>query len=119
MASLGQIIGTNAHNLFQLGWIDPDEVALHSGGTATYTIAPPHSGGDLELLMLAVGPDRLISIGARAQERFDRNIREEGVELYDIQLCGAYPGCKHVYLPPVPGPTILWSSTWETSGQVG
>ncbi|MDE0601803.1 MAG: hypothetical protein OXI56_08415 [bacterium] len=100
MASLGQVIGTNAHNLFHLGWIDPNKVMVHPGGTATYTIAPPHTGGEVELLMLPLGPDRLISVGARVKEGFDGNIREEGVELYDIELCGSYPGCKHVYLPP-------------------
>ena len=100
MASLGQVIGTNAHNLFQLGWIDPEKVALHSAGAATYTITPPHSGGDLELLMLPLGPDRLISIGARVKEGLDKNILKEGVELYEIALCDGNPGCKHVYLPP-------------------
>ena len=100
MASLGQVIGTNAHNLFQLGWIDPEKVALHSGGAATYTITPPHSGGDLELLMLPLGPDRLISVGARVKEGLDKNILKEGVELYEIALCEWYPGCKDVYLPP-------------------
>ena len=100
MASLGQVIGTNAHNLFQLGWIDPEKVALHSAGAATYTITPPHSGGDLELLMLPLGPDRLISIGARVKEGLDKNIRTAGVELYEIAFCGSIPGCKQVYLPP-------------------
>ena len=100
MASLGQVIGTNAHNLFQLGWIDPEKVALHSAESATYTITPPHSGGDLELLMLPLGPDRLISIGARVKEGLDKNILKEGVELYEIALCEGTPGCKHVYLPP-------------------
>ena len=100
MASLGQVIGTNAHNLFQTGWIDPDRVRVHPGGTATYAIAPPHEGAGLELLLLALGEDRLISVGARVKEGFDRNIRAEGVELYDIEFCGEPPGCKNVYLPP-------------------
>ena len=77
MASLGQVIGTNAHNLFQTGWIDPGKVKVHPGGTATYTLTPPRAGGDFELLILPLGDDRLISIGARIKERFDRNILKE------------------------------------------
>lgn len=110
MASLGQVVGTNAHNLFQTGWIDPDRVRVHLGGTATYTITPPHQGGATELLMLPLGDNRLISIGARTKEGFDRDIAAEGVELYDIELCGGFPGCKHIYLPPGAGsndPVVL------------
>ena len=100
MASDREVMGTNAHNLFQLGWIDPDDVAHHPGGSVTYTIAPPHSEAGINLLMLPVAPGRLISIGARAREGFDANIYAEGVELYDIAFCGGPPGCKQVFLPP-------------------
>ena len=99
MASLGQVIGTNAHNLYQLGWIDPDKVAVYTGGSATYTLAPPHTGEAQELLMLPLTSERLISVGARVKERFDRNILEKGVELYEIAFCGDR-GCKQVFLPP-------------------
>ncbi len=99
MASLGQVIGTNAHNLYQLGWIDPDKVAYHASGSATYTLAPPHTGEGQELLMLPLTSERLISVGARVKERFDQNILEEGVELYEIAFCDAR-GCKQVFLPP-------------------
>ena len=100
MATPGALLGTNAHNLFHVGWIDLEKVALHSEGTATYTLVPPHSKQGTELLMLPLGPDRLISVGARVQRGYDREIRAEGVELYEITLCNWYPGCKGVFLPP-------------------
>ena len=31
---------------------------------------------------------------------FDEAIIKEGVELYEIRLCGWQPGCKEVFLPP-------------------
>ena len=100
MATYGTMVGTNAHNLFQLGWIDPEKVAVHTEGTATYTVVPPHSTQGAELLMLPLGANRLISVGVRAQRSYDRDIPIEGVELYEIWLCGWRPGCKEVFLPP-------------------
>ena len=94
------LIGTNAHNLFQVGWIDPEKVALHSEGTATYTLVPPHSDQGTELVVLPLGPDRLLSVGARVYRGFDDAIAQEGVELYEIRLCRWQPGCKEVFLPP-------------------
>jgi len=82
MASLGKLVGTNAHNLFQVGWLDPGRVAVHTHGIATYTLAPAHSGEGRELLMLPFGSGRLISIGARVTEGFDKDIVSEGIELY-------------------------------------
>ena len=100
MGTRGDLVGTNAHNLFHLGWIDPEKVALHSEGTATYTLSPPHSKKGTELLMLPLGPDRLISVGARAQRRYDWEIPLEGVELFEITLCRWWPLCKDMFLPP-------------------
>ncbi len=65
MATDRQLIGTNAHNLFHSGWIEPEKVEIHSEGTATYTLVTPHSDQGTELLMLPLGSNRLLSIGAR------------------------------------------------------
>ena len=99
MASHNHLVGTNAYHLFHVGWIDPQKVALHTGATATYTIAPPHTSAGVELLMLPLGPDRFISVGARVKEGFDQNIPKEGIELYDIVVCPGHPQCKFVFLP--------------------
>ena len=100
MAGDRHLVGTNAHHLFHLGWIEPRKVASHPGGAATYSITPPFTDTGLELLILPSGSSRFISVGARVKEEFDQNIRAEGVELYEIRFCGTSPGCKHVFLPP-------------------
>ena len=103
MASREQVVGTNAHNLFHVGWISPDQVAVHSEGEAAYMIAPPHSGTDTNLVMVPLSPTRLLSVGARVREGFDRNIAKQGVEVYEIRFCRrlhAPVGCKDVYTPP-------------------
>ena len=100
MATRGEMVGTMAHNLFHVGWIEPEKVALHSEGTTIYTLFPPHSNHGVELLMLPLGPDRVISVGVRVQRSYDRDIRLEGVELHEIVLCSWWPGCKDTYLPP-------------------
>ena len=100
MSTPGPMVGTNAHNLFHMGWIDPDKVAVLSEGVATYALSRPHSKQDTELLMLPLGPNRLISIGVRSMRSYDREIPTAGVELYEISLCEWWPGCKQVFLPP-------------------
>lgn len=103
MASRDQVVGTNAHNLFHVGWINPDHVAVHSEGEAVYTIAPPHSGADTSLVMMPLSPTRLLSVGVRVREGFDRNIAKQGVEVYDIRFCRrlhSLVGCKDVHTPP-------------------
>ncbi len=100
MATDGQLIGTNAHNLFQSGWIEPEKVEIHSEGTAIYTLVTPHSEQGTELLVLPLGSNRLLSVGARVYRGFDEAIIKEGVELYEIRMCGWQPGCKEVFLPP-------------------
>lgn len=100
MSTPGPMVGTNAHNLFHMGWIDPEKVAVHSEGSATYALSLPHSKRDTELLMVALGPNRLISIGVRSMSGYDREIPTAGVELYEISLCEWWPGCKEVFLPP-------------------
>ncbi len=100
MASRSTPVGTNAHNLFQSGWIEAEKVKVHPGGSVTYTIVPPHSPTGTELLMLPLTSNRLISIGARVREGFDRNIPTEGVEITQITLCSSKPGCKGAFLPP-------------------
>ena len=101
MASREQVVGTNAHNLFHVGWISADQVEIHRGGTATYTISPPHTDATgVELVLLPLSPKRLISVGARAREGFDRHITAAGIEVYEIAFCYQSVGCKKVHLPP-------------------
>ena len=100
MASRDRLVGTNAHNLFHVGWLDPDQVKVHSTGTATYVIGPPHANTGVGLVMVPLSPDRLISLGARVRENHDRNITTQGVELYEIGFCDYGLGCKKVLLPP-------------------
>ena len=123
MASRNQLVGTNAHNLFQVGWIDPDQVKIHPGGTATYTISPPHGDTGVGLVMLPLSPSRLISVGTRVREQHDREITTQGVELYEIAFCSYGLGCKEVYLPPatrgkeavVLGVGDSWTATLTTT----
>lgn len=100
MSTQGPMVGTHAHNLFQMGWIDPQQVAVHPEGAATYGLSLPHSKGDTQLLMIPLSATRLISVGVRSMRSYDREIPAAGVELNEISLCDWWPGCKRVYLPP-------------------
>lgn len=92
----GLQIGTIAINRYAAGWIDPEQVAIHSGGgTARYTLSPP---GDSRTQMLVLKSDhgRFMTLGARARKGYDAGLPKEGVESYLIEqerpTCYNHPG---------------------------
>ena len=104
MATDGRLVGTNAHNLFHTGWLDPTEVVIHREGSGEYLLDPPQSQGSQKLLLLPVTEDKMIAVGVRVQEGHDRRIADEGIEVHEIVLCNPWVvPCKAVYLPPGSG----------------
>jgi hypothetical protein len=101
MATAGQMLGTHAHNLFHAGWLDPSEVVMHQEGDAEYILTSSRSVGGQKLLLLPVTENKVIAVGARAKEGYDRSISQEGVEILEIDLCNPWVvPCKEVFLPP-------------------
>jgi len=101
MATDGRLVGTNAHNLFHAGWVDPSEVVVHRDANAEYYLGSPQADSGQKLLLLPVTADKMIAVGARAKERYDSSIAEEGIEIYEIDLCNPWVvPCKKVFLPP-------------------
>ena len=104
MAMGRSLIGTHAHNLFHTGWLDPSEVVVHQDASAEYFLASPRSDKGQKLLLLPVTADRVIAVGARTREGYDRSITDEGIEIHEIDLCNPWVvPCKRVFLPPGSG----------------
>lgn len=101
MAMGRELVGTHAHNLFHTGWLDPSELVMHQQGSGEYLLGSPHSDNGRKLLLLPVTADKMIAVGARAREGYDRGIADEGVEVHQIDLCNPWVvPCKGVFLPP-------------------
>ena len=74
--------GTIALNRYSSGWIEPEEVAVHTGEAATYELRPVGEDGTQMLVIpTAWGPGVFYTLGPRAREGIDRNV-SRGVELY-------------------------------------
>ena len=79
----GLASGTIAVNRYSAGWIEPEEVAVHTGAAATYELHPAGEDGTQMLVIpTAWGPGVFFTLGVRVQEDFDSDIPLEGVELY-------------------------------------
>ena len=77
--------GTIAVNYYSSGWIEPEEVAVHTGAGASYELSPTGEGGTQMLVLpTSWGPGVFYALGVRTQQGFDRDVPEEGVELYYI-----------------------------------
>ena len=80
----GLVAGTIAVNRYAAGWIDPDDVAVHDGGIASYVLAPIGISGT-QMLVLPTGESgHFISLGARVAEGYDAGIPTSGVEVYRV-----------------------------------
>ena len=80
----GAPIGTHAYNRYAAGWIDPDEVAIHSSGINLYQI---HARGDLGLEMVVIPGDQeghFFILGTRRRTSHDILLPTSGVEVYEV-----------------------------------
>lgn len=84
-------VGTIAINRYAAGWIDPSEVAIHTGTEpVTYKLATVESVYDdpntLQMLVLPLnqGKGFFEVLGARARTGYDSNVPSPGVERYRI-----------------------------------
>lgn len=105
--------GTLAVNRYAAGWIGPDQVAVHEGGTATYEIVPIGHDGIQLLAVRSMDPRAFVAIDVRVQQRYDSALAVEGVTVHAVdQRPGACPEpvdgvCsgvrrRHQQLPPNP-----------------
>ncbi len=80
-------IGTIAINRYASGWIGPDNVIFHRGGTLTYRIGA-QSG--VQILILPTEVTGVYeTIGVRFQSGYDGGLPTEGVEVYRIDQSAA------------------------------
>lgn len=80
----GLQVGTIAINRYAAGWIDQDEVEVYPGqGKSRYVLAPPGDDGT-QMLVLRVGDDGFMTLGARVKKGYDAGLPKEGVESYFI-----------------------------------
>lgn len=80
----GLVAGTIAVNRYAAGWIDPDDVAVHDGGIASYVLAPIGISGTQMLVLPTGDSGHFISLGARAAAGYDAGIPASGVEAYRV-----------------------------------
>ena len=80
----GLVAGTIAVNRYAAGWIDPDDVAVHDGGIASYVLAPIGISGTQMLVLPTGNPGEYISLGARVAAGYDAGIPASGVEAYRV-----------------------------------
>ena len=76
---------TVAFNRLAAGWLDDAQVAVHTGGSATYTLAPPATSG-LQLVAAPHAPDEqaLLTIEARPAIGYDAHLDAQGVVVHRI-----------------------------------
>ena len=79
----GLTTGTIAVNRYAAGWIDPEDVAVHTGATTSYELSPAGEDGT-QMLVIPTrwGPGVFYTLGVRAKEGIDRDVPLEGVEVY-------------------------------------
>lgn len=93
--------GTHGFNLYSAGWIDLDQVAMHHGGTKTYTMGPVGYTGT-RMTVLTTGTDGLfyvLSVRDGDDPVLDANsevvVDQAGIEVYRIDqrssVCGQLP----------------------------
>lgn len=84
---------TVAFNRLAAGWIDDSQVQIHTGGTATYTLAPPAMAGvQLVAAPHAADEQALMTIEARPSVGYDRFADAEGVVVHRIDQRGTACG---------------------------
>ena len=79
-----------AFNRYAAGWLDPGQVAVHRGGTATYEITALGHPGIQLVAVPGAEPGALLTLEARVWEGVDRALPAEGVELGLVDQRG-YP----------------------------
>ena len=76
--------GTIAVNRYASGWIDPDDVIIHSGA-ATYDLSPVGTPGyQMLIIPSADNTGVFYTLGARVQKGYDQANPVSGVEVYLI-----------------------------------
>ncbi len=99
-------IATIAVNRYAAGWIDPEDVRIHMGGTATYELSVPGMIG-IQMLVLPTGrTGRFYTIGARLGTGHDIAVPRQGIEVYRIDqttpVPGRYTGGLRTRIQPYP-----------------
>lgn len=82
--------GTPAINRYTLGWINSEQVELHTNGSASYTLGPIGSN-DTQMLTFYIpsNPESFVSIGVRITSKWDM-IPVDGIEIVRVDK---KPGC--------------------------
>lgn len=81
----GYDLGTSAVNRYSLGWIDPEDVAVHPGGTGRYRIgALGHDHPQMLVFPSSRSPHVFDSLGVRLKQGHDANLPQEGVEVIRV-----------------------------------
>ncbi|MFN2485461.1 MAG: S-layer homology domain-containing protein [Acidimicrobiia bacterium] len=93
-------IGTIAINRYAAGWIGPDNVIFHRGGTLTYQIG---SSSGVQILVLPTEVTGIYeTVGVRFASGYDSGLPAEGVEVYRVDQSAAV--CDFVIAGQCSGP---------------
>lgn len=104
---------TLAFNRWAAGWLDDNQVVVHTGGTEQVDLASPESPGT----ELIVAPSRtssqaIVTIEARTAVGFDKNLEKQGVAVHVEDSRQAM--CETTTLGGCPG---LWRRAGQAWGQ--
>ena len=80
----GLPIGTIAYYRYAAGWIDPQDVAIHRGGTTTYELGAVGAGSRHMLIIPIDDEGHFYAIGARRRVSYDSDLPKAGIEVYEI-----------------------------------
>jgi hypothetical protein len=80
----GTPIGTLAYLRYAAGWINSEDVVVHSEGTALYDLAPVGGAGLGLLVVPGDSEGHFYAVGARRKTSFDSKLPVAGVEVYEI-----------------------------------
>ena len=80
----GDPIGTIAYYRYAAGWIDPDDVIVHSGELGIYDLAVTGNPGPQMIVIPSDEPGRFFTLGTRRRSSYDADLPRSGVEVYEI-----------------------------------
>lgn len=71
---------------WSLGWINDDQIACLTKGTATVDIDPIERPGGTKILVVPVGRTRAIVVESRRNLGYDKGLKKEGALVYVVDL---------------------------------
>lgn len=85
---------TLAFNRFASGWVDANQIVVHTGGSQTVNLSPPGSGVQMVAATTAATSKAMITIEARPPTGYDAILEKGGIAVHVVDqrksACGEY-----------------------------